>query len=36
MLTDGFVLVTYWQSLKTDAFYAWYGANDRRLVGLAR
>jgi len=34
MLTEGLVLVPYWRSLPADAFYSWYGANDKRLVGF--
>ena len=32
MLTEGLVLVPYWRSLEADAFYSWYGANDKRLL----
>lgn len=32
MLTEGFVLVPYWQSLSPSEFFAWYAANDRRLL----
>ena len=34
MLTEGCLLVPYWRSLSADAFYSWYQANDRRLVGF--
>ena len=34
MLTEGLVLVPYWRSLPAEAFYAWYGANDKRLLGF--
>jgi hypothetical protein len=34
MLTEGFVLVPFWRSISADAFYAWYAANARRLVGF--
>jgi len=34
MLTEGFVLVPYWRALSADAFYVWYGANDKRLVAF--
>jgi hypothetical protein len=34
MLTEGLVLVPYWRSLPVDAFYSWYSANDKRLVGF--
>jgi hypothetical protein len=34
MLTEGFVLVPHWQSLPPADFYAWYAANDARLVGF--
>ena len=34
MLTEGLVLVPYWRSIKTEAFYAWYGENHQRLVGF--
>jgi hypothetical protein len=34
MLTEGFVLVPYWQSLPSAEFFAWYEANDARLVGF--
>lgn len=34
MLTEGFVLVPYWRSLPPAEFLAWYGANDRRLLGF--
>ena len=31
-LTEGVVLVPYWQSLAPADFFAWYGANDQRLL----
>jgi hypothetical protein len=34
MLTEGLVLVPYWRSLPAGAFYSWYGANDKRLLGF--
>ena len=34
MLTEGGVLVPYWRSLSPADFFAWYGANDRRLLGF--
>ena len=34
MLTEGLVLVPYWRSLPAEAFYAWYGANDKRLLAF--
>ena len=34
MLTEGAVLVPYWRSLSAEAFFAWYAANDRRLLGF--
>lgn len=34
MLTEGCVLVPYWQSLSPGDFFAWYAANDRRLLGF--
>jgi hypothetical protein len=34
MLTEGLVLVPYWRSLPAETFYAWYGANDKRLLGF--
>jgi hypothetical protein len=34
MLTEGFVLVPYWQSLAPADFFAWYAANDERLLGF--
>ena len=34
MLTEGLVLVPYWRSLAPHEFFAWYAANDRRLVGF--
>jgi hypothetical protein len=32
MLTEGAVLVPYWQSLTAQEFFAWYAANDRLLL----
>jgi hypothetical protein len=32
MLTEGCVLVPWWRSLDPAEFFAWYAANDRRLV----
>lgn len=34
MLTEGFILVPYWQSLPPPAFFVWYAANDQRLFGF--
>ncbi len=34
MLTEGFVLVPHWQSLPPAEFYAWYAANDARLLSF--
>lgn len=34
MLTEGFVLVPYWRSLAAPEFFAWYAANDERLLGF--
>ena len=34
MLTEGLVLVPYWRSLPAEAFYSWYAANDKRLLGF--
>lgn len=34
MLTEGGVLVPYWRSLSAQEFYAWYAANDARLLGF--
>jgi hypothetical protein len=34
MLTEGLVLVPYWRSLPAEAFYSWYGTNDKRLVAF--
>ena len=34
MLTEGFVLVPYWRSLPPADFFAWYAANDQRLLGF--
>ncbi len=31
-LAEGALLVPYWRSLPAPAFYAWYRANDRRLL----
>lgn len=36
MLTEGFVLVPWWQSLPPEDFFAWYGANDQRLLDFFR
>jgi hypothetical protein len=33
-LTEGFVLVPFWQSLSAADFFAWYAANDERLLGF--
>jgi hypothetical protein len=33
-LTEGLVLVTWWRTLSPAAFFAWYAANDRRLLGF--
>ena len=33
MLTEAMVLVPYWRSLAPAEFFAWYAANDRRLLG---
>ena len=33
MLTEAVVLVPYWRSLAPAEFFAWYAANDRRLLG---
>jgi hypothetical protein len=35
-LTEGFVLVRYWRSLAPAEFFAWYAANDRRLLDFFR
>ena len=32
MLTEAMVLVPYWRSLAPAEFFAWYAANDRRLL----
>lgn len=32
MLTEAMVLVPHWQSLPADDFFAWYAANDKRLL----
>ena len=34
MLTEGFVLVTWWQSIAATDFLAWYAANDGRLLAF--
>jgi hypothetical protein len=34
MLTEGLVLVPYWRSLAPAEFFAWYAANDKRLLGF--
>jgi uncharacterized membrane protein len=34
MLTEGFVLVSFWRSLAPTAFLEWYAANDRRLLAF--
>jgi hypothetical protein len=34
MLTEGLVLVPFWRSLAAAEFFAWYAANDRRLLGF--
>lgn len=34
MLAEGCVLVPHWRSLPPDDFFAWYAANDRRLLGF--
>jgi hypothetical protein len=34
MLTEGAILVPYWRSLSAPAFFAWYAANDQRLLGF--
>lgn len=34
MLTEGFVLVPWWQSLAPADFFAWYAANDARLLAF--
>jgi len=34
MLAEGCVLVPYWRSLAPGDFFAWYAANDRRLLGF--
>jgi hypothetical protein len=36
MLTEGFVLVSFWRSLAPEAFLAWYAANDQRLLDFFR
>ncbi len=33
-ITEGFVLVPYWRSLSPGEFFAWYAANDRRLLAF--
>ena len=34
MVTEGAVLVPYWRTLSAPAFFAWYAANDKRLMGF--
>lgn len=34
MLTEGAVLVPFWRALPAADFFAWYAANDRRLLGF--
>lgn len=34
MLTEGLVLLPYWRSLAPTEFFAWYRANDRRLLAF--
>jgi uncharacterized membrane protein len=34
MLTEGFVLVPWWRSLPAAEFFAWYAANDARLLAF--
>ena len=34
MLAEGALLVPYWRSLPAPAFFAWYGANDKRLLAF--
>jgi len=34
MLAEGFLLVPYWRSLPPSEFFAWYAANDRRLLSF--
>jgi hypothetical protein len=34
MLTEGGVLVPYWQALPPDDFFRWYAANDARLLAF--
>lgn len=34
MLTEGGVLVPFWRSLPPAEFFAWYAANDERLLGF--
>jgi hypothetical protein len=36
MLTEGFTAVPYWRSLAPGEFFAWYAANDARLLGYFR
>ena len=33
-ITEGCLLVPYWRSLAPADFFAWYAANDRRLLGF--
>jgi hypothetical protein len=33
-VTEGLVLVPHWRSLAPEDFFAWYAANDRRLLGF--
>jgi hypothetical protein len=33
-LTEACVLVSYWRSLRPAEFFAWYAANDRRLISF--
>jgi len=32
MLTEAMILVPFWQSVPAGEFFAWYGANDKRLL----
>ena len=34
MLAEGALLVPYWRSLPAPAFFAWYAANDKRLLAF--
>lgn len=36
MLTEGFTAVPYWRSLPAEEFFAWYAANDSRLLAYFR